>query len=356
MPQPIVVSLDNLPAVDMRQFLGLADDTGMLQHALFGAPNHHHGYCIDDNCRALIVSLIYSYLRGYHEESVPLQRYLAFIAYAFNESKGRFRNFMSYDRRWLEEVGSEDSHARTVWSLGLAVRLAPNDSILGLADRLFHQGLAGLERFENLRPRAYGLIGLCEYKRAKPNDRRVGELQQAMAEKLFNQWQSHATEDWPWWEDTLTWGNAKIPNALLVAGESLCRDEMIEVGLTSLRWLLEVQTSDDDHLSVIGNDGWYHRGGQPAQFDQQPIEIQCLVQACLAASQATGDSGWVDEAIRCFKWFLGANDLGQPLYNQETGGCHDGLAAHGVNQNQGAESTLAYLLSLLDLHRYIRQA
>lgn len=356
MTQQMTVGLTNLPEIDVRQLLRLTDDTGMLQHAVFGAPDHHHGYCIDDNCRALIASLIHAYLCGYNEEQVPLQRYLAFVAYAFNGEKNRFRNFMSYDRRWLEEVGSEDSHARTVWSLGLAVRLAPNEPTLGLADRLFHQSLPGLEQIESLRPRAYGLLGLYGYLKAKPGDRRVSELQRDMAQRLFDQWETHRADDWPWWEDTLTWGNAKLPNALIVSGNSLNHHDMIEAGLTTLRWLLEIQTADGGHLSVIGNDGWYVRGGKPAEFDQQPIEAQCLVQACLAAAEVTGDQDWVKEATRCFNWFLGQNNTGKPLYHPETGGCHDGLMPDGVNQNQGAESTLACLLSVLELHWFKRRS
>lgn len=355
MSERVPVDLDNLPRIDLRQLLALTDSTGLLQHATFGAPDHHHGYCIDDNCRALIAALIHTQLCGYDEAKVPLQRYLAFVAYAFNLEIDRFRNFMGYHRQWLEEVGSEDSHGRTIWSLGLAVRLAPNDSIRGLADRLLHQARPGLNRLEFIRPKAYGLLGLDEYLQAVPDDTGVCEQRQNLAQQLFEAWQAHAAKDWPWWEDTLTWGNAKLPQALLVSGRGLECDDMITTGLRTLEWLLQIQTAPEGHLSVIGNDGWYKRHGKRAQFDQQPIEAQCLVQACLTAADVTGQQRWVDEALRSFGWFLGYNDVGLPLYNPDTGGCHDGLKSDGVNLNQGAESTLAYVLSLLELHWFRRR-
>lgn len=165
---------------------------------------------------------------------------------------------------------------------------------------------------------------------------------------------AHSTPDWPWWEDSLTWGNAKLPHAMLVAGSALGRDDMVRSALTAIGWLLKVQTGEAGQLSIIGNQGWFFRGGVRAPFDQQPIEAKGLVQACLAAATITREKQWADQARRCFEWFAGRNDLDLPLYNSETGGCHDGLTPGGVNANQGAESTLAYILSVLELHQYDR--
>ncbi len=344
---------DDLPEIDLRHLLSLTDDTGILQHSTFATPNPWHGYCTDDNARALIAAVTCGRLLGPDEAALPLQRYLGFLVHAFDPEKRRFRNFMGYDRRWLERVGSEDSHARAVWALGVAFRHAPNLPVREMATRLFRDALPALEEFEHIRPWAYALIGVDEYLRHGEPDGHVEEARERMARRLFDKWRAHAAGEWPWWEDVIVWGNAKLPHALIAAGESLGREDMTGAGLEALRWLLDIQTAPDDeggHLSVVGNDGWYVRGGERAKFDQQPIEAHALVDACLAAAEATGEDRWVGEARRCFDWFLGRNDNGLPLRDEQTGGCRDGLIPEGVNLNQGAESTLAYVLSLLELH------
>lgn len=344
--------LGPLPEIDVRQMLSLTDGTAMLQHAAYATPDLHHGYCTDDNARALIAGTLWAHLREYDEDTVPIQRYLAFLAYAFNAETGRFRNFMGYDRQWLEEIGSEDSHGRTVWGLGVAVRYAANDAILDMATRVFRQALSAIGSFRYIHPMAFSLIGLDEFLAAAPAEREAAKIRADLAEKFHALWMKNSTGDWPWWRDTLTWGNGKLPHALLVSGRALDRPDMVEAGLKALKWLLRVQTAPEGHLRIIGNDGWYVRGGTPAQFDQQPLEAHGLVDACLAAAEWTGDSRWLREARRCFEWFLGANDIGVPLYHPETGGCQDGLTPNGPNSNQGAESTLAYVLSTLQLHAY----
>lgn len=359
---PLYVS--PLPRINLKHLFVLTDDTGILQHATRSTPDLHHGYCTDDNARALIAGVkLWALPCELWDSGQPLayspdqlliamQRYLAFLAYAFNAEAGRFRNFMQYDRTWLEKVGSEDSHARTIWALGKAVHLAPNDDIRQLADELLRRALPAVERFEHLRPRAYALIGLDEYLVARGEAELAPPLRESMAEQLLEIWQQHATSDWPWWEDWLTWGNAKLPHALLVAGSSLSRPDMVEAALKALSWLLDVQTGHQGQLSIIGNNGWYFRGRRRARYAQQPIEAKGLVQVCLAAATVTGERRWADQACRCFEWFLGRNDTHLSLYNAQTGGGQDGLGAGGVNANQGAESTLAYLLSVLELHHY----
>jgi len=358
------LDVDPLPQIDLRHVFVLTDDTGILQHANRGTPDLHHGYCTDDNARALIAAVkLWALpqdawapaepdLPGPNDVLVATQRYLAFLAYAFNPGRGRFRNFMQYDRSWLEEVGSEDSHARTVWGLGMAYRLAPNDGVRDLADELMDRALSAVETFPSLRPWAYALLGLDEYLLARPDHEPARRLHRALTQRLFERWQAQAADDWPWWEDSLTWGNAKLPHAMLVAAERLGRADVVDAALKALRWLLEIQRAADGHLSVVGNQGWYIRGGPRAHYDQQPIEAKALVQACLAAAGITGDTYWAVEAGRAFRWFTGHNDAGASLYNPETGGGFDGFGSGGVNANQGAESTLAYLLSVLELHLY----
>ena len=358
------LQLRPLPQINLRHLFVLTDGTGILQHATHSTPDLHHGYCTDDNARALIAAVkVRSLPRELRAPGGPIvsdpdqlvivtQRYLAFLAYAFNAKAGRFRNFMQYDRTWLEEVGSEDSHARTIWALGEAVRRAPNEDIRDLVERLLRDALPAVERFEHLKPRAYALIGLDEYLRAAGDEQPATRFRREMAEHLFDVWRAHATNDWPWWEDWLTWGNAKLPHALLAAGAALNRQDMVDTALRALRWLLDVQTGEQGQLSIIGNDGWYFRGRHRARYAQQPIEAKGLVQVCLAAATVTGERQWADEACRCFEWFTGRNDTNRPLYNADTGGGQDGLEATGVNTNQGAESTLAYILAALELHAY----
>ncbi len=360
---------EDFPKIDLRQLQRMTDDTGLFQHALYSMPDPKHGYCIDDNARALIAALLHSQLRGYDERVVPLHRYLTFLAYAFNEDRRRFRNFMSYDRRWLEEEGSQDSQGRAIWALGLAVSMAPTDSVRELAQNLFQKALAAIEDFQYLRSWAFALIGLEEYLKKVDDDEGAKQLRDRFACKLFDAYQSHATDDWPWWEDLVTYDNAKLPHALLISGKAMQRYDMMGAALKSLKWLIRMQTADsgesaggrwpvagggklEGHLSIIGNQGWLRKGSSRAKFDQQPLEAYAMVHGCLTAANITGESTWADLAWWCFEWFRGRNDMGVPLYHSETGGCQDGLGESGPNKNQGAESILAYLLSVLELHVY----
>lgn len=340
------------PAIDLRQLLRLSDDTGIFQHALFSTPDLHHGYCVDDNARALIAALAYQQLCPDDADAVPLDRYLAFVAYAWNPDTQSFRNFMGYHRQWLEDTGSHDSQARTIWSLGLAAAHAPTQATRDLAHNLWNRGLLTVERLQFIRSWAFVLVGLDAFLQHEPDHPKSLQVQKTFGQKLFDAYQRHATEDWPWWESRLTYDNAKLSHALLVTGHALKRDDMIEAALTSLRWLLQVQRAPAGHLSIIGNDGWLERGKPKADFDQQPLEAYALVHACLAAAKHTGDRSWEDHAWVCFEWFRGQNDRNESLYDPQTGGCRDGLASYGPNQNQGAESSLAYLLSVLELHRH----
>jgi hypothetical protein len=362
------LGLEPLPKIDLRHMMVLSDDTGIFQHATRSTPDLHHGYCTDDNARSLIAAMKLwplpedLWVNGDEDQPGPQdvlvasQRYLAFLAYAFNPDRGRYRNFMRYDRSWLEEIGSEDSHARTVWGLGKTVRFAPNEDIRDLAESLLLKSLPALEGFTYLRPCAYALLGLDEYLRVRGDCDQARHLAEMMTNRLFEVYRSNAKDDWPWWQDWLTWGNAKLPHAMLVGGLAQNNDEMIDASLHALRWMLQLQTAPEDHLRIIGNRGWYYRGREMARFDQQPIEAKALVQACLAAASTTGEAFWTDRAVMCFQWFTGRNDLGISLYNEQTGGGHDGLEPDGANANQGAESTLAYLISVLELHHYAQAA
>jgi hypothetical protein len=341
-----------LPEMKLDHLKILTDDTGILQHANHTIPNRDHGYCTDDNARALMVAAMgrkYSLSDSMGFDSLSSQ-YLSFLLYAFNVEKGRFRNFMTYARQWTEEEGSEDAHGRALWGLGKAVAFLDHPGQMAMSTTLFSQAIKAVENFNSPRAIAFALVGIHAYLHKFSGDSEVRRVREIIANRLFNQFENNATESWPWPENTLNYANGKLPHALLLAGQWMQRSEMIDMGLRSLEWLLTVQT-EKGHFVPIGNDGWYEKGGTKARFDQQPIEANAMIEACVEAFNITRDKTWIDNAVMCFNWFLGQNDLNMPLYDPKTGGCRDGLMADGINQNEGAESTLAWLLSLMTLQK-----
>ena len=358
-PKPVAAAfiptetVESLPEPDLRHLRTMTDDTGVLQHGIYSIPHRKHGYTTDDNARALNATSLY--WRLYQDDSVvPLiNTYLAFLVDAFDSDAKRFHNYLSYNRQWQDETGSEDSHGRALWALGLATANAPNASILSLAVRLFGEALPITERFTSLRAMAFTLIGIHAYLEHFAGDATARRMRLVLAEKLFDHFNGSASDDWPWFEDTVVYANARMPHALILSAQWIPNPEMGDVGLRALDWLLKIQTGEGGHLSIIGNRDWYPRGGQPAPFDQQPIEAMGLIEACAEAGIWTRSDYWLTQARRCLDWFLGRNDLNVPLYDFKTGGCCDGLQPDGPNRNQGAESTLAWLVSLLSLLKLI---
>jgi hypothetical protein len=348
-----VLTISELPEVSLDHLRVMTDDTGILQHAKYSVPDRNHGYCVDDNARALVVAGTYYSL--FKDKSViPLmQTYLSFLHHSFNPESRRFRNFMSYDRRWHKEAGSEDCHGRSLWALGSAVKRAPNTSIRNMAVRLFCDGLPVVEGFTSPRAWAFAIIGLHDYMEIYGGDANARRMRTALAQRLFRLFENNSSDEWPWCEDTVTYANAKMPQAMLLAGQWIPSPEIFAAGIESLEWLLERQTSPAGHLSIIGNGDWHTREGITSTFDQQPIEVMCLVEACALAFRATGEEHWLTRTRWCLNWFLGDNDLNARIYDFETGGCFDGLQATGVNENQGAESTLSWLISLLTLYEVV---
>lgn len=340
-----------LPDLDLNHLRVLTDDTGILHHARFSVPHPHHGYCTDDNARALIAVTMAQPLC---EDDATIRllsaRYLAFLAHAFNKSTGTFRNFMSYDRQWKEEEGSEDCHGRVIWALGVTVAHTEDQGQAGMALNLFERALPGLERLLNPLPMAFGLVGIHTYLRRFGGDTEARRIREILANRLFELFQQNATEDWPWCTDILTYANAKLPHALILSGQWMQRGDIFDMGLRALDWLARIQTAPEGHFSPVGNNGWYVRGGEMAHFDQQPIEALSMLEACVEAFDATRDERWLEEACRAFEWFQGHNDLGIPIYDYTTGGCRDGLHSDRTNLNEGAESTLAWLISLLTMY------
>ena len=344
-----------LPELNARHLLMMTDDTGMLQHAIFSVPNAREGYTTDDNARALIVStrLDESWMdAGESIYSNLSRRYLAFLWLAFNADTGHFRNFLSYDRRWLETVGSEDSHGRALWALGTVLGQSHDTGLRGAAGRLFEAAVPAALHFTSPRAWAFTVLGMQEYLGWFPGDRTVQAHRNTLANRLLGIYEESATASWKWFEKSLSYSNARLPQALILAGWRSNNEQMISAGTEALKWLLSAQHRDDlDTFVPIGSNGTFSEGGERPRFDQQPVEACATISACLELYRLTHDYHWFTEARRVFGWFLGKNDLRVPLYDAVTGGCKDGLHPDRVNENQGAESTLSFLMSLLDMQR-----
>jgi len=339
-----------LPELKLDHLFRMTDSTGIFQHASFTVPNFAEGYCTDDNARALVLTLMLQKLgRDLPRLGEVAASYAAFLNHAFDQKTGRFRNFMSFDRRWLETVGSEDCQGHALWALGLCVSQAGQGSFQMLAAQLFEQALPVAAEFVSPRAWAFTLIGIDEYLRRFGGDRRASQIREALTAKLTQRYADAAMDDWHWFEEVVSYANAKLPHAMILNGRSLNNPTMLELGLKTLRWLVKIQTSEAGSFRPIGSNGFYPRGKERASFDQQPIEAQATISACIEAYHATGDMFWAAEARRPFEWFLGRNDLGLALYDPATGGCRDGLHTDRLSQNQGAESTLAFLLSLAEM-------
>ena len=364
-------SLNQLPELKLNHVNALTDDTGMLQHAIFTIPNRSEGYTTDDNARALIFTVLMNQLGmdqlgmdqlnpgrssmgrfGTGESANPDWpfRYLAFLEHAFNPEKKRFRNFLGYDHHWREDQGSEDAHSRALWALGTLLGRSTNHGLRGAAGRLFEISLTAAVEFHSPRACAYTLLGIQEYLHSYPGDRDAQRVRFALARRVLDMYESIQRPGWKWFEDVVAYGNARLSQAMLLAGSDCGDERMLSVGLESLDWLMETQRCPTNgHFVPIGSQGFYRQGGEKARFDQQPIEAAGAVSACLQAYRGTGDRRWRNEAWSAFNWFLGDNDLQLSLYDSVTGGCRDGLHPDRANENQGAESTLSFLMALLEM-------
>jgi glycosyltransferase involved in cell wall biosynthesis len=339
-----------LPELKLSHLSRMTDSTGIFQHAILTVPNFSEGYCTDDNARAFILAVLLSELGEEPERVRTLATtYAAFLHHAFDLRVKRFHNHLSFDRRWLDEQGSEDCQGRALWALGVGVGRSPYRSFQIMAGQLFALALPALTEFTSPRAWALGLIGIHEYLRRLSGDSLVNQTRETLTSRLMELFERTAQPDWRWFQEDLTYDNAKLPHALILTGRATGQQAVLERGLQALRWLTELQISEKGHFRSIGTNGFYRRGGMRANFDQQPIEAQAMVSACLEAYRATSDLWWYDQAQRAFDWFIGWNDLGLELCSPKTGGCRDGLHVDRVNLNQGAESTVAFLLSLAEM-------
>jgi len=339
-----------LPDLKLEHLSRMTDSTGLFQHAIFTVPNFSEGYCTDDNARAFILSVLLDKMEQEPEGVRTLATiYAAFLHHAFDSTTKRFHNHLSFDRRWLDDKGSEDSHGRALWALGFGVGRSPYRSFQVMSGQIFTQALPAATGFTSPRAWAFTLLGIDEYLQRLSGDRFAQEVRVTLTLRLMELFDRSAKPEWPWFEDVLSYDNAKLAHALILSGKATGQTPVYERGLETLRWLAKIQTAESGDFQPIGSNGFYPRGGRRATFDQQPIEAHAMVSACLEAYRATSDRWWYEEAQRAFDWFLGWNDLGLELYSPTTGGCRDALHVDRVNQNQGAESSLAFLLSLAEL-------
>jgi len=341
----------DLPLINLNHIEAMSDDTGILQHATFNVPRYDEGYCLDDNARALLLMTLLEDSGAGDPDVVRrlASRYLAFVSHAFNRQRGRFRNFMSYSRSWQEDVGSEDSHGRALWSLGTVVGCSDDPGRYSLAGELFHAALPATASFSSPRAWAYALLGIEQYLHAFEGDRGVQSSGRALAERLLALFGDSSRSDWPWYEKRVTYCNGRLPQALIATGSWTGDPQMTAAGLRSLDWLMTVQCTPDGYFAPVGTNGFFERGTTAAVFDQQPVEACVSVSACLQAFRTTGDHRWADRASVAFTWFLGQNQLQQSLYQPLSGGCRDALHIDRMNENEGAESTLSFLLALMDM-------
>jgi glycosyltransferase involved in cell wall biosynthesis len=340
-----IVDPDMMPAFSMAHIQRLTDDTGIVQHAKYGIPNLKEGYCVDDNSRAL---LMVTMAWQQNKSKVALELlpvYLSYIQY-MQLDDGNFRNFLSFRREYLDEVGTEDSFGRTIWSLGYLINNAPNNSYREFAKELFIKSVPHFDKLRHLRGLANTMIGLSSYLKSQPyDDYFINELNK-LATPLKAAYNANKGDGWHWFEEKLTYDNAILPLALLSHYETTQDQESLAIGLESMEYLT-AKTLDKGYLNPVGNDGWLHRGEDMAIYDQQAIETMAMVLMYFKAYEITHDLKYISQMYLSYQWFLGENSLRLPLYDYETKGCGDGIQPHGINRNQGAESTLAYWISHL---------
>lgn len=334
-----------LPPFSLDHIQRMTDDTGIIQHAKFGIPNLKEGYCLDDNARALLMVLM-AYKQKKHPKALELSPvYLSYIHY-MQRDDGRFRNFLSFNRSFLDDIGSEDSFGRTIWALGYLLGNAPNDAYYQSGKEIFFDAASNFESLRSIRSIANTIIGVCYYLKNNAHDDEMTERLRKMVNIIIGEYHKNRTDDWHWFEHLLAYDNAMLPLSLLHAVDVLHDETVRNVAMESMHFLSTL-TLKEGYLSIVGNETWYVKNGTPSMFAQQPLDALATVLMFHQAFHLTKEKTYLDKLYIAFMWFLGENDLRMSLYDFETKGCCDGLERSGINRNQGAESTLAYLISHL---------
>ncbi|HEV7881620.1 glycosyltransferase family 4 protein [Bradyrhizobium sp.] len=342
------------PDMQIGHFLSMCDDTGLFQHAVHSVPDRAHGYCVDDNARALLLACALNNPGEQRLSEVLTARFAAFVQHAWNPDTRRFRNFMGFNRAWLEDTGSEDSHARTLWALGECARRDASPSRRRWAACLFAEALPTAEAFRSPRAWAFTLLGLSAYCAVAPDHLHAQDVRHFLADRLMSALAAVETPHWVWFEEGLSYDNARLSQALMLTGMATQKPAYVEAGLRSLHWLMRQQTAPAGHFRPVGTAGFGDKRKHPRAFDQQPVEATAAIAACLTAWRADGDAEWKAIATRVFGWFLGSNDLSVALVDPHTGSCRDGLHPDRANENRGGESVLSYLLSLAEIRQLAR--
>ncbi|MES2021377.1 MAG: glycosyltransferase family 4 protein [Pseudomonadota bacterium] len=345
-PQRLLSSAMSLAplAPDFSAVERMSDSTGMLQHSIYSVPDRRHGYCIDDNARALmLVSQMPTMDEGERDKWMTI--YASFLQYAWNPEARRFRNFMNFDRTWCEDFGSEDSNGRTLWALGVTARDAQLAKHRDWAVSMFDMTASLSLELGSPRAHAFAMLGAAAILDAFPGHALARTILARFGEELCGLLEEARRPQWEWFEIVLAYDNARLPEALIRAGQALGREDMVACGLSTLDWIVGKQTSPDGRFRAVGSESFGRVYAEPLQFDQQPLEAQATIDACGAAFDASHNVRWVEEAYRAYRWYLGQNDLDLPLATAQDGGCFDGLMPTGLNRNQGAESILALQLS-----------
>jgi glycosyltransferase involved in cell wall biosynthesis len=342
------------PDMQIAHLLSMCDDTGLFQHAVHSVPDRSHGYCVDDNARALLLACALNHPGEQRLPEILTARFAAFVQHAWNPDTRRFRNFMGFNRSWLEDSGSEDSHGRTLWALGECARRDASPSRRQWAAALFAEALPTAETFGSPRAWAFTLLGLGAYCAVAPDNLRAQQVRHFLAGRLMSILASVETPEWVWFEEGLAYDNARLPQALMMTGMATQTPSYVEAGLKSLRWLMTQQTASAGHFRPVGTAGFGEQRQHPRAFDQQPVEATATIAACLTAWRADGDAEWKTIATRVFAWFLGSNDLSVALVDPHTGSCRDGLHPDRANENRGGESVVSYLLGLAEIRQLAR--
>src|SRR3989338_2513693 len=334
------------PPIKLNHFLYLTDDTGIIHHAKYSVPNRKTGYTLDDNARALIVAAKHYNLFKSKQDLKLISTYVSFF-YHVQKEDGKFHNLLDYDKRCLDEEGSEDSFGRALWACGNVIASKVHNNIKATAKFIFDNASKSVNSINSIRAKAFSIIGLCNYyKEYKHKD--IIDKVRALADSLIRSYKANSSQNWKWFEPKLTYSNSKLPEALFLAYLTTKNNEYLTIAEESLDFLSKVLTIDGK-LVPIGNKGWYYQGGKREVYDQQPIDASSMVQTCLLAYKVTKKKVYCSNAVLAFNWFLGKNSLNQMMYDETTGGCFDGLCVNSINLNQGAESTISYLLARLSL-------
>jgi hypothetical protein len=329
----------------------LTDGCGILQHAIYTVPDRNHGYCVDDNARALM--LMHSLPDDIQQADRLASIYASFVQHAWNGNIGRFRNFMGFDRNWLETEGSEDSFGRSLWSIGVTATEARHQDLRRWALHLFDQVAPNARALGSPRSWAFAILGADRLLGAHPGHAVARALLAELGARLREQFAAVRRDGWIWFEEVLAYDNARLPEALVRAGRRLDDPAMSEDGIVALDWLDRLQTNEAGQFRPVGTDSFGRKFSAPLPYDQQPVEAWATIDAATAAFQHSNDRRWIDVAWRAYRWYMGDNDLDVPIASSGDGGCFDGLMSDRVNLNQGAESVLSFQFACCAMQRLV---